>query len=249
LVLIENAHNLGYGGGNNVGMRYALARGDASCFWLLNNDTVVKEHALTALMARLEERPAAGMCGSTIRYYQHRDRIQALGGARYFSLLGVAWHIGRGERGESTADPEQIESKLSYIVGASLLVSRRFVEDIGLLAEDYFLYFEEIDWAWRAKGRYTLAFAPDSVVYHKVGASIGTRTAPWRKSRICDYFTLRNRIVFTRRYCPWALPTIYAVLLGEFLLRVAVGRWDLAKQVAILFLQIPNGSADGLIKS
>lgn len=232
--LVTNNANLGFGGGTNVGLRYALACGDADFCWLLNNDTVVDALALTEMVKRLNEKPDAGMCGSTVREYDNRSKIQALGGAIYYKWLGVAWHIGRTINGGALPDQALVEKKMDYVVGASLLVRSTYLKEVGLMAEDYFLYFEEIDWVSRGQGLYSLAYAPHSVVYHKVGASIGTATNPLRKSYQCDYYTLRNRLIFTRRFYPFALPGVYFCLVGELFVRLMLGRWDLAGMICRL---------------
>lgn len=232
--LVTNGANLGYAGGNNVGLRYAQARGDADFCWLLNNDTVVDPSALTEMVSKLCERPDAGICGSTLREYDNRKKIQVLGGAVYYKWLGVAWHIGRTISGDVLPDQALVEKKMDYVVGASLLVRSTYLKDVGLMAEDYFLYFEEIDWVFRGQGRYSLAYAQNSIVYHKVGASVGTATNPLRKSYQCDYYNLRNRLLFTRRYCPSALPGVYLFLLVELFVRLLLGRWDLAGMICRL---------------
>ena len=235
VTLVSNGSNLGFGGGSNVGLRYAMARGDADFCWLLNNDTVVDVSALTKLVERMHDKPDAGICGSTLREYGNRSKVQALGGAVYYKWLGVAWHIGRTIHGDVLPDPLQVEDKMDYVVGASLLVRSSYLRDVGLMPEDYFLYFEEIDWVYRGHGRYSLAYAPGSIVYHKVGASIGTATNVMQKSYLCDYYTLRNRLLFTRRYCPAALPGVYTGLAVELLVRLLCGRLDLAGMIWRLF--------------
>ena len=129
---------------------------------------------------------------------------------------------------------ESIEEQMDYVVGASMLVSVDFLQEVGLMNEDYFLYFEEIDWAMRSSGRYCLCYAPDSYVYHKVGGSIGTSSHPASKSQLCDYYTLRNRLVFTRKYYSYALPAIYLGLCGAFGLRLLFGQWQKARMVLAL---------------
>ena len=225
LVIIRSQMNLGFAGGSNVGMRYALARGDCDYVWLLNNDTVVDTDALTRLVERIDLQPSVGMCGSTIRLYHDPDKIQALGGGYYFRWIGLPWHYGRFRIWGKKIDQRRAEMWMNYVEGASMLISRKFVEEIGLMCEDYFLYFEEADWAVRAKGRFKLAYARQSIVYHKVGASIGTSSNPAKKSMVCDYFNIRNRILFTKRFFPAALPTIYLGLLGALLVRLCLGRW------------------------
>ena len=182
LVLIDNGANLGFAGGNNVGLRYLLAQGGIDGVWLLNNDTVIAPGALEALLARMSEQPRSGMCGSTLLRYDRPQRVQARGGGWYCKWLGLPWHIGQLGRATDAVDRQRVERWMNYVVGASLCVSREFLEQVGLMTEDYFLYFEEADWARRARGRYALAFAPGSVVYHKVGRSVGTSSLPHRKS-------------------------------------------------------------------
>ena len=103
---------------------------------------------------------------------------------------------------------------MDYIAGASLLVSRALLRDVGLLSERYFLFYEEIDLAVRAKGRYSLAYAHESIVYHKEGRATGARSDPVRKSALADLYGCRSRLLFTRAYFPVALPTVYLGLLA-----------------------------------
>lgn len=240
LTLVRSPENLGFAGGNNVGLRFVLARGDANYVWLLNNDTFADRSALTTLVARLRAVPGAGMCGSTLLFYERPGVVQALGGGYYCPWLAVAWHVGQRRRFSPPADPSRAERFLSYIVGASMLVSVAFVRKVGLMTEDYFLYFEEIDWALRAGKTFSLAYAPDSLVYHKVGGTIGTRSHPGYKSLACDYYSLRNRLLFTRRFYPWALPTVWLGLGVEALARLCCGRPRRAAMVLRLMVNWRN---------
>ena len=236
LVLIDNLENLGFAGGNNVGLRYLMARNDYDYVWLLNNDTVVDSNALDTLAERMAEKPDAGMCGSTLLRYYSPGRIQVCGGAYYCSWIGLPWHFGQLSKRENLTASIVVEKLSDYIVGASLFVSREFLETVGLISEDYFLYYEELDWAIRAKGKFTLAYAPDSFVYHKVGASIGTSSDPRKKSSTCDYYSIRNRIRITRRYFPYAIVTVYIGLFLAALIRLACGQWHRAAMIARLMV-------------
>ncbi len=71
MILIQTGANLGFAGGNNVGMRYALARGDFAYVWLLNNDTIIESGALSRMVQRMEKKPEAGMCGSLMPFLQY----------------------------------------------------------------------------------------------------------------------------------------------------------------------------------
>jgi GT2 family glycosyltransferase len=211
LVLVDTGANLGFAGGCNVGIRYAMRQPDCAYIWLLNNDTVVDSEALTALVRRLRAQPSAGQCGSRLIDYRDPAVVQTLGGERYNKWLGRIRPIGAGRRMPGPVDSAWVERRMSYVSGASLCVTRAFVEQTGLLDESYFLYYEELDWTARAGGRFTLAYADDSVVYHKGGASTGCDRSGARRNASGDFFVLRNRLRFTRRHAPEALPT---VLLG-----------------------------------
>ncbi len=239
LTLIRNNDNLGFAGGNNVGLRYAMVRDDSDYCWLLNNDTVVEPDALTYLVNRMQQQPAIGICGSTILLYHNHKRIQALGGGHYFSWIGLPWHYGRFTRWGGEVNHQRAEACMNYVEGASMLVSRQFLNEVGLLSEDYFLYFEEADWAIRAGRRFQLGYAPKSIIYHKVGSSIGTSSNPAAMSYTSDYFNIRNRLLFTRRFYPVALPTVWLVVVGALLLRLCLGKWDRA---AMIFRLLFNSS-------
>lgn len=232
LVVIRTGGNLGFAGGSNVGMRYLLGCGDIDGIWLLNNDTVVDPASLRALADAFARTPRLGICGSTLLYYDDPTMIQALGGGYYCRWIGLPWLFGRWRR----LMPRHLAARsmprlMNYVVGASMLVSREFIDQVGLMTEDYFLFFEETDWAWRARGRFELGWAPGSLVYHKIGRSIGTSTDPRRKSATCDYYALRNRLLFTRRHFPLGLPAIYCSVGTALLVRLLLGQRDRVRMI------------------
>ncbi|HET9492000.1 MAG TPA: glycosyltransferase [Methylomirabilota bacterium] len=237
LVFIQTGSNLGFAGGVNVGLRYVLARDEFAYAWVLNNDTVVRPDTLGHLVRRMEERPDAGMCGSTLLSYDPPHLVQALAGARYNKWLGGTWHIGaRRPASAAVAEEARVERRLSYIMGASMLVSRRVLEDIGLMSEDYFLFFEEVDWAFRIRGRYALTYAPGSVLYHKGGASTGANMDARKRSLMAERLLIRNRLRITRKFYPFALPTVYLGVLASMLLRLAEREWRKAGTIAAIAL-------------
>jgi len=200
ITLIQTGANLGFAGGNNVGIRYALAQG-AEYVWLLNNDTVVDYDALAKLVERASVDKAVGIVGSTLRFYGDPDRLQALGGATFVPWRCRAQPIGIGSL-YSEISPErqrEIEQQTAYVIGASMLVSRSFLETVGLICEDYFLYYEELDWACRATGKFKLAYAPESHVFHKVGAAAGNG------SLFSLGFMFRSRLRFMKTFFPHLL--------------------------------------------
>ena len=89
-----------------------------------------------------------------------------------------------------------------------MVASRFFIEKAGLMEEDYFLYYEEVDWAFCRKDL-PILLAPDALVYHHGGTSIGTGSVVRLASPFANYFNFRNRIRFARRHLQWRLPIVY----------------------------------------
>lgn len=170
LTLIQTGANLGFAGGCNVGMRHALQQ-DADYVWILNNDTVATPDSLLHLVAALQSDPEIGIVGSTLLSVHRPSQVLALGGGRLRRVTGATRHIGEGESWPPQ-QPTRLEP-MDYIVGASMLVSRRVLETVGLMDEDYFLYYEELDWAFRLPPPMRLGYAPSSVIYHHEGGTTG----------------------------------------------------------------------------
>lgn len=231
IILVDTGANLGFAGGNNVGLRLALAAGDLEYAWLLNNDTVVDPDALAALLERMEQRPDAGICGSTLLYYNQPKLVQAMGGSIYNPWTARGGHIGLGKEWTGQADHNSVEARIKYVVGASMFARRRFLDEIGLMNESYFLYFEEVDWAIRARGRFSLAYAPQSLVYHKEGGSIGTSRIRANRSPMSEYYAARSCMLLTKKYLPLAAPGVATTLLVRSLIRLASGNRSGAKAV------------------
>jgi len=243
VTLLQSGANLGFAGGNNVGLHYALQNG-AEYVWLLNNDTLVEADALTELVEKMQREPGLGLCGSTLIYESQRDTVQALGGARYNRWLGSVRHLGQHQARTQTIDEGAVERELDYLIGASMLASRAFLEQVGLMQDGYFLYFEELDWAARARGRFGLGYAAKSIVYHKEGSSIGgTGRAKAAKSYTADLYALKNRVRFTRRFYPYALPTVYLGLLVALFNRLRRRQWKRVALVARIMLR--GGEVEG----
>ncbi|WP_428419653.1 glycosyltransferase [Methylibium sp.] len=220
VLILRSRTNGGFAGGNNLGLRVAYDAG-LSKFWLLNTDTVVPPDALEQLLVRAKAKPEAGMVGSTLIYYWRPDQVQALGGASFDPATGVGRHLGDGKSVDSVPqNPMSIESQMGYVVGASILASREFIRDIGPMCEDYFLYFEEIDWALRARGKYGLAYAPLSRVYHKVGGS-----SMKYESRSSLRYLYRNRLRLVGRFFPKARGRALAYMFVQVLQHARRRHW------------------------
>jgi GT2 family glycosyltransferase len=228
LVLVLNGANLGFAGGMNVGLRLALQDTGCRHVWMLNNDTLVAPDALYEGLARMAGDPAIGICGATLVYAHDRRTVQAFGGSAYSAWTGRTWHLGAMRTlTDVPLDPAPVEARMACVVGAAMLVRREVFESVGLLTEDYFLYFEEIDWARRAAGRFRLGYAPRSLVFHKEGASIGT--AAGGGSPLSLYYLFRNRVRFSWRFHRGHLPWVLASTLLDVAKLAVRARWPQAR--------------------
>lgn len=224
LVLIQTGGNLGFAGGNNVGFRYLLTQNDSDYVWVLNNDTVVDPNALSAMVECLESKAAKGQpatCGSTVCFYDDPTVVQALGGSQFDTRSCIASQtLGRFLKRDSDIDHSHYAGKLDYITGCSWLLPVQFLRDVGLMEEAYFLYYEEIDWVTRAGKRYTHTYSQTSMVYHKEGSSIGSKTLNRGPSQLAEFYMARSRLDFCRRFYPRHLPYVYLTMLLQALNRI-----------------------------
>lgn len=218
LVIIRTGGNLGFAGGNNVGMRYALQQPECEYVWLLNNDTVIVPDTLSHMVNHSRQLLASGVantCGSVQRYYYFPDKIQALGGFRYNAWTGICTAtLGMGSSIDGEIDHNQYREQLHAIHGCSWLLPRDFLESIGLMEERYFLYYEEIDWALRSKDKYTHTYADQAIVYHKEGGSIGSHSIDRKRgSLMSEFYTNRNKFKVARKFFPLSIPVVFSFVL------------------------------------
>ena len=165
ITLLKTDKNLGFAGGNNVGVRHALAHG-ADQVWLLNNDTKPAPDALSALVAKANTDGQIGAVASVCYYADSPNTVQVWGGARVNLWFGYS-HI---------ATEPQKDEWFDALYGASILIRRAALEDVGLLDQGFFFYCEETEFCLRLRKKgWNIAVAPDSIVLHKAGASSGTR--------------------------------------------------------------------------
>jgi len=162
-LLLESKINLGFAGGNNIGIRHALADG-ADYIWLLNNDTMPAPDALSALVAKAVSDRRIGAVASICYYADSPSTVQAWAGSRVNLWIGY---------GRITTAPHSDEW-FHTLNGTSMLVARSAIEDAGLLDEGFFLYWEDTEFCLRLRKKgWRIAAAPDSRVLHKVNASTG----------------------------------------------------------------------------
>ena len=217
--LVRSRVNLGFTGGNNLGMR--LARGEYVL--LLNNDTEVDPGFLEPLVAAMEADPGIGAASPKIRYYHEPERIQYAGATAVDELRGQARWIGGGELDRGQHDVSG-ETEMGH--GAALLIRRSVLEEVGLLGEDYFIYYEEIDFGTRLRrAGWRAQYVAESTVWHKESVTVG-KASPTK-----TYFQTRNRVLYLRRNATgWrkalAIGALYAAVGPVHAVRHALaGRW------------------------
>lgn len=215
--------NLGYAGGVNLCMSQAPG---ADAWWVLNPDTQPDPTAMTLQVQRL----AIGDCeavGSTI--YLPDGRVQSHGG-RWRPWLARAESIGHGSALSVAPDPAVIEREQTYLNGASMLIGRRFLEAVGPMREEYFLYCEEVEWCLRGAHRgMRLGFAPGAHVLHHAGTTTGSYANIKERPRTPVYLNERNKMLTTRDVFPARLGV--AALASFALIFLRFGRRGAWRQV------------------
>jgi GT2 family glycosyltransferase len=193
--LIEAGANLGYSGGNNLGIRHALEHG-ARWVMLVNNDATVAPDVVDGFERAARERPRAGILAGKVYLAEHPQRIW-FAGQRVSELLGYSGRP-RGYRRRDGPRYSRVSST-GRAVGALMAVSREAVEAIGLLDEDLFLYVEDVDWALRVRAAgLEVVFAPDARAWHRVSAATGGEDV----STHTLYYGARNTITVLERRRP-----------------------------------------------
>jgi GT2 family glycosyltransferase len=191
--VIYNQENLGFAGGNNVGIKYALEQG-ADYVLLLNNDTVAGPDFLSKLVKAGESDKSFGMLGPKIYFYFDKNRIWSAGGQ-------VNWLYNKGiMKGYGEIDKGQYDhqEETEYLTGCCLLIKKEVINKIGLMPEEYFLYYEDTDWSLKAQqAGFKCIFAPSAKIWHK--GSVSSK----KGSSSYIYYHVRNGLRMAQKYAPW----------------------------------------------
>lgn len=187
VVLYESNLNMGFAGGNNLGIM--RARGEY--ILLLNNDTIVDKGFLEPLVAKMQRDPKIGCVSAKLRYYYDRSVIQFAGYTPIDHRTMRSFAIGYREKDKGQHDQDK---ETPYAHGAAMMVSMKVIKEIGIMSYIFFLYYEEADWSYRIKrAGYTIWYVHNSLVYHKESIAVG------KLSDLKVYYQNRNRLVFMRR--------------------------------------------------
>jgi len=202
ITLIKNRENIGFPGGNNVGIKFALKFFDPDYILLLNNDTVVDKNFLGELVKNGESRDDIGILGPKIYFYDEPQTIWSAG-------CKISWKLSRGiQIGTRAVDHDQYDEikEVEYVSGSAFLIKMEVIKKIGLMDEKYFLYFEESDWTLRANQEgYRSAYIPTAHIWHKVSSSGGGIS-----NTIGLYYITRNRWLFMKK---WAKKSDFLIFL------------------------------------
>lgn len=188
---IQTGDNLGYSGGNNIGVKAALSKG-AEYVFVLNPDTTVKVDTIFRLVEGIK-RDEADVVGPKI--YFHGGKVIWYAGGQFDMKNVIGKHRGVDEidRGQFDKDVET-----DFVTGAAMMVKREVFEKNGFFDDRYFLYYEDADFCMRAKkAGFGVYYIPEAVVYHQNAKSTGLG------SPLQDYFTTRNRLLFAFKFLPW----------------------------------------------
>ena len=185
--VIRSDRNLGFAGGNNLGIRFALGK----YIFLINNDTLFKDFNIQPLIDRLESSPKIGAVCPKIRFSWDNKTIQFCGYTPLSKVTVRNKSIGFGE-----ADNGQYNTPHStpYAHGAAMVIKKAVIDEVGLMPECYFLYYEELDWSMMiTRAGYEIWYEPSCTIFHKESQTTG------QNSPLRTYYITRNRLLLVKR--------------------------------------------------
>lgn len=191
VIFIQTGQNLGYTGGNNLGIKKALEN-QADYIFILNPDTTIEKDTIERLVNAAEKNQAQ-VLGPKI-LFTDKEKIWYAGGViDKENILGT--HRGLDERDYGQYDQQE---ETEFVTGGALFARREVFEKIGLFDDRYFLYLEDVDFCFRAKNNgFKILYVPSALVYHKNAQSTGLGSPRQ------DYYITRNRLLFAFKFLPW----------------------------------------------
>lgn len=184
--IVHSKENLGFAGGNNLGIKEATGK----YLFFLNNDTTIPVETIGLLVAEMERDPQCGVISPRIYYYDQPDTLQ------YAGFTAMNWWTAQNQAKyfKQSVQLEQRISSTAFAHGAAMMVSRNALEQVGMMDENYFLYYEELDWVHRiSKAGFDIKVHHGAHIFHKESISTG------KASPLKTYFLTRNRILFMRK--------------------------------------------------
>lgn len=200
LIYLTSEKNIGFAGGNNLGIEVATGE----YIILLNNDTEITEGFFTTMISEMEQNPHIGMLSPLILYFDDKSVVQYAGFTPMNYYTGRNKGIGNMSKNNGQYDNESYET--GYCHGAAMMCRMADLKKAGLMDENYFLYYEELDWCEKFKriGK-KIWFTGRAKIYHKESMSVG------KESEIKTYFMTRNRMLFIRKNTSFITTLIFSV--------------------------------------
>jgi GT2 family glycosyltransferase len=234
LPVVRNERNLGFAGGMNAGIRYALEQGAASVL-LLNNDTVIAPDMISSLLDSSEALGAPGILGPAIYAYDDPEHLWKLGDRRH-GLLPMPLNVRRGT-GASPTSPFQVD----YVTGCGMLIRREVFDRIGLFDARYFMYFEDADFCRRARDAgFAVWCIPKAKMWHKISLS-AQRDKPFNR-----YHRALGQVRFYREHPHGPLSLLSRAYVASKVVRTTLG--DLWRRDWELIGPLWRGTLDGYKK-
>ena len=187
VVLVSSPDNLGFSGGNNLGIQHAKGE----YYFFLNNDTIVTSNLLDQLLIPFAEQADVGVVCPKIRFYDEPNVIQYAGYHPLNEYTGRTWSVGLMEPDRGQYDRPGLTW---FAHGAAMLVSRSVLERAGSFDDSFFLYYEELDWSARIRrAGFKIYYQSNALIYHRESMSVG------KANQLKVYYHTRNRLWFMRR--------------------------------------------------
>ena len=227
--VIEAGKNLGFAGGNNVGIREARGR----LLLFVNNDAELCVSDIYHLAERIESSKEIGMVCPKIKFFFGDQKIQFAG---FTALSPVTFRnkgIGYGEPDHGQYD---CPCPTPYAHGAAMMVKKEVIDKVGMMPECYFLYYEELDWSMMMRrGGYEIWYEPSATVFHKESQATGA------DSPLKTYYMTRNRLIFIKRNA-----TSYRILSYLYMI-FAVGTRDIIKYCLKGRIKMAKATLKGIV--
>lgn len=189
-IIIKSENNLGFAGGNNLGIEIAMRDG-AEYILLLNNDTTVEPDFLTHLKEAFNYGKNVGIVGCKINYYKNKNIINYGGGEIVWNKFTTVFFDT-----DKVDTNDDLIKEITFISGCAMMISRSAIEKIGMLDDSYFMYYEDTDYCARAtQSGFKLLYQPKSKIYHKISSSSGGDLSPF-----VLYWSTKNRQKFRKKF-------------------------------------------------
>lgn len=191
ITLIQASENAGFSAGNNIGIKYAI-KNKSEYILLLNNDTIITKNSINKMFLELKKHTDIEIISARIMYWDNKNLINCCGGEiDYFKGTAVIYG-----KGKEYKEANQEFTYTKFVTGCCMLMKTSLVEEIGFLPEEYFMYYEDVDFCAKVQQKgYKIGVCLSSIIYHKESAASGGGESPFAIE-----WNTRNRIIFINKY-------------------------------------------------